>query len=131
MKKIVFTFWDGLQKIVALVIMKISGAKKIGIYKEANLYYWKWQGGMSLSNKIFLPFEKLDGSKWQYDYVKHEYGHSIQSKILGHLYLLVIGLPSLLWAWLGDKYREKYNKSCYDFYTEPWVNKLGGAYQDE
>jgi hypothetical protein len=51
--------------------------------------------------------------------------------MLGPLYLLVIGLPSLLWAWLGDNYREKHGVSYYDFYTEKWANKLGGAKDDE
>jgi hypothetical protein len=131
MKKTFFTIWECLQKIVALVVIKLSGAKKIGEYKDATLYHWQWSGGMSLSNYIFLPFEKFDESKWKDDYVKHEYGHTIQSKILGPLYLFVIGLPSLIWAGLFDKYREKYNKSYYDFYTESWANKLGGAYQNE
>lgn len=54
--------------------------------------------------------------------VKHEHGHVIQSKILGPLYLLVIGLPSLLWAWLYKKVAP--NKSYYWFYTEAWANKL-------
>ncbi len=129
MKKALFTIWECLQKIVALVVIKLSEAKKIGKYKDATLYHWKWSGGMSLSNHIFLPFEELDESKWKDDYVKHEYGHTIQSKILGPLYLFVIGLPSLIWAGLFDKYREKHNKSYYDFYTESWANKLGGAYQ--
>lgn len=131
MKKIVFTFWECLQKIAALAVIKLSRAEKIGEYKDATLYYWKWQGGMSLSNRIFVSFEWLDGSKWQDDYIKHEYGHSIQSKMLGPLYLFIIGLPSFLWAWLGDNYRAKHNRSYYDFYTESWANKLGGAYQDE
>ena len=130
MKKIVFTIWEALQKFAALIVIKISGSKKIGQYQDATLYHWKWQGGMSLSNTIFLPFEQTTGV-WQEDYIKHEYGHTIQSKILGPLYLFVIGLPSLLWAWLGDNYREKHNKSYYDFYTESWANKLGGAYKDE
>lgn len=30
----------------------------------------------------------------------HEYGHTVQSLILGPLYLPVVGLPSLLWAQL-------------------------------
>lgn len=30
----------------------------------------------------------------------HEYGHTIQSLLLGPLYLFVIGLPSALWAHL-------------------------------
>jgi hypothetical protein len=105
MKKIIFTFWEGLQKIVALFVVKFSRAEKIGEYKDATLYYWKWPGGMSLSNSIFVPFEWFDGSYWQDNYIKHEYGHSIQSKILGPLYLFIIGIPSLLWAKLGKKHR--------------------------
>lgn len=31
--------------------------------------------------------------------IKHEYGHQLQSYILGPLYLLIIGLPSGLWCW--------------------------------
>jgi hypothetical protein len=76
MKKIIFTIWEVLQKFVALVVIVISGSKKIGHYQDATLYYWKWQGGMSLSNTIFLPFEQTAGV-WQEDYIKHEYGHTI------------------------------------------------------
>ena len=56
----------------------------------------------------------------------HEYGHSIQSKILGPLYLLVIGLPSIIWAGLFEKYRNKHKISYYSFFTEKWANKLVG-----
>lgn len=38
----------------------------------------------------------------------HEYGHTIQSMILGPLYLIVIGIPSTLWGFLmGKKRKEK------------------------
>jgi len=66
--------------------------------------------------------------------IKHEYGHQLQSYILGPLYLLVIGLPSGLWCWfiqdLVNKNRKKKGKptlSYYWFYTESWANKLGGV----
>ncbi len=50
----------------------------------------------------------------------HEYGHTLQSIILGPLFLPVVGLPSLLWAGLPvfRKYREKSAVSYYRFYTE-------------
>ena len=64
--------------------------------------------------------------------IKHEYGHQLQSYILGPLFLLVIGLPSGLWCWfiqdLINKKRKKKNKpelDYYWFYTESWANKLG------
>ena len=41
--------------------------------------------------------------------------------MLGWLYLIVIGLPSILWAWLGDD-----DKCYYSFYTEFWANDLMG-----
>ena len=54
--------------------------------------------------------------------VRHEQeGHTTDSKIWGPLYLLVIGLPSLLWAIFGDS-----RKCYYDFYTERWANNHAG-----
>jgi hypothetical protein len=44
---------------------------------------------------------------WKLDYIAHEYGHTLQSHKLDLVYLLVIGLPSLIWAGCFDKYREK------------------------
>ena len=131
MKKFLFTIWELPQKIAAVIIKKLSKAEEIGEYNGAKIYYWRWQGGMSLSTNIFVPFEWYDRTAWQQNYVKHEYGHTIQSKMLGPIYLIVIGIPSFLWAWLGDKYREKNNVSYYVFYTEKWANKLGGAKYDE
>ena len=43
--------------------------------------------------------------------VMHEQeGHTFDSKVFGPLYLFVIGIPSIMWAWLGDD-----NKCYYDF----------------
>ena len=57
----------------------------------------------------------------------HEYGHTIQSVLLGPLFLPVIGLPSLLWANLPAcaRYRRNRGISYYSFYTEAWANRLG------
>ena len=62
--------------------------------------------------------------------IRHEgIGHPRQSRMLGPLYLLVIGLPSLLHAWLNgaigccDRHPEGY----YHFYTEKWADRLGGV----
>ena len=85
--------------------------------------------------------------RWQIRYsnyfaeelIKHEYGHTIQSKYLGWLYLPVIALPSLIWAGFFGWYREDNGIDYYDFYTEKWANKLGekvkfkwlGEYEDK
>ena len=46
--------------------------------------------------------------------------HVKQSKILGPLYLLVIGIPSILHAWLNDYIHccANHNEGYYHFYTE-------------
>ena len=73
------------------------------------------KGGISLGRYIIVNqwFKEVD--------IKHEYGHSVQSRRLGWLYIIVIGLPSLLWAmfYRGNNY--------YSFYTEKWADKLGGV----
>ena len=56
----------------------------------------------------------------------HEYGHTIQSLILGPLYLIVIGIPSTFWEFL-PYYRAKRNSgvSYFSFFTEKSANYLG------
>lgn len=131
MKKFLKRIWEVPQKALAHIIIKFTKAEYCGEYENAKLYFWNIKGGMSLSTHIFLPFEELTGSDYQMNYIKHEFGHTKQSHILGPVYLLVIGLPSIIWAGCFDKYREKTGKSYYDFYTERWANKLGGAYQEK
>lgn len=75
-------------------------------------------GGISLGNFVYLRppvYEKM---------VRHEYGHCLQSRILGPFYLLVIGLPSLLWALWWNPGR---SVGYYTFYTERWADRLGGV----
>lgn len=57
----------------------------------------------------------------------HEYGHTIQSIILGPLYLPVISIPSGLWCNLPQAagYRKKHKISYYEFYPEKWADDLG------
>lgn len=130
MKNFLLKIWEFPQKIASVIATKIFSAKPCGEYNGVKLYRWQRKDGLSLSGRIFIPFdynEKQQKQKYYQDYVKHEYGHTRQSKMLGPLYLLVIGLPSIIWAGCFDKYREKNNVSYYSFYTESWADKLGGV----
>lgn len=75
-------------------------------------------GSVSLGRYVFLCESHHENKRVQ----KHEYGHVIQSYILGPLYLPVIALPSLLWACTYKLFKKDY----YWFYTEKWANKLAG-----
>lgn len=60
---------------------------------------------------------------------RHEYGHTLQSLLLGPLYLLVIGLPSFLWCQLPffQERRKRRHISYYSFFPERWADALGKA----
>lgn len=56
----------------------------------------------------------------------HEYGHTIQSLLLGPLYLPLVGLPSLLWAHLPPCRRKwRGEVSYFSFFPERTANSLG------
>ena len=85
----------------------------IRLVTASNMY-----GGISLGNFVYCRQPVYDRM------VRHEYGHCRQSRILGPFYLLVIGLPSLLWAlwWTPGR-----SVGYYSFYTERWADRLGGV----
>ena len=72
-----------------------------------------WKLGSSLSLGLFI----FTARPYDLRLVQHEYGHTIQSLILGPLWLFVIGLPSLIWCGCFNKYIEKNNVDYYSFYT--------------
>jgi len=58
---------------------------------------------------------------------EHEYGHSIQSMLLGPLYLIVVGIPSISRAIYAMYYYRKHGTSWthyFDAYPENWANRL-------
>ena len=81
---------------------------------------------MGLGMFIFISESAMTDEHREFT-LMHEYGHTVQSIILGPLFLPVIGLPSLLWAGLPvfRKFREKRSLSYYWLYTERWANFLG------
>lgn len=93
MRKLILFVWQLPQHILGLLLLLIFRKKLNTVipYKGDSAVYWMnnigW--GISLGNIIILD------SLYKYETVMHEYGHSIQSKIWGPLYLLVIGLPSI------------------------------------
>ena len=123
MKRILTFIWLLPQNIVGLFVLlfvKLQGAKS-ETYNGTLITRWKYGSGVSLGQFIFVSKNAPE------DTIKHEYGHYLQGLRLGWLYLLIIGLPSILWCAFGDKYRRKHKVSYYDFYTEKWADRLGGV----
>ena len=128
--RILREIWQLPQHIIAYAIMIVNHKSiKQMVNKDGIRYYLVKHlsnCGISLGNYIFLD---ADGN---YDniIVRHEYGHQIQSLMLGPLYLIVIGLPSIIGN-IINVIKYKYFRKYYDpdfYYKQPWeawADKLG------
>ena len=79
-------------------------------------------GGVTLGRYIFVNQNYKDLS----NVILHERAHVKQSGILGPLYLIIIGIPSISWAGLRRLIPILKKINYYSFYTENWANKLMG-----
>ena len=79
-------------------------------------------GGVTLGRYIFVNQNYTDLS----NVILHEIGHTKQSRILGPLYLIIIGIPSISWAGLRRLIPALKKINYYWFYTESIANKLMG-----
>ncbi|MDR0697276.1 MAG: hypothetical protein LBF68_07095 [Christensenellaceae bacterium] len=104
--------------------MKYKGSDR-DFYNGALIRYHSenW-GGISLG--AFIIMNNARGLVQTNDTRIHEYGHTIQSLILGPFYLLVIGIPSFIWC-NNKRFIEMRKKgiSYFSFYPERWANYLG------
>lgn len=89
---------------------------------EAKGYLMKAGGAVTLGQYVFISQTYQDQSA----VIRHECGHVKQSLILGPLYLIVIGIPSILHAWLNDYIGCDEEEGYSHFYTEKWADKLMG-----
>lgn len=119
LKQVGLYIWQLPQNLVGLVVLCFTSHKEMCTVAGIDFYYSKtFPGGISLGKYVII------GSKNE-NTVKHEHGHQIQSMYLGPLYLIVIGLPSLIWAWLYGPVIPYTRNGYYRFYTEKWADKLG------
>lgn len=87
---------------------------------EAKGYLMRTSGAVTLGQYVFISQTYQDQSA----VIRHECGHVKQSLILGPLYLIVIGIPSILHAWLNDYIGCDEEEGYSHFYTEKWADKL-------
>ena len=119
---IVSFMWQLPQSLVGLIMLiyfKICGDVHLISYKKLCFAYRSkyMSGGISLGNFAFLS-ERLAQKE---EYIAHEQlGHTWDSKLMGPLYLLIVGLPSLLNAMFD------FTECYYDWFPEKWANKHAG-----
>ena len=121
---ILLWIWQAPQNIVGLVFRLIYGQPNARFRGVPVVVSERFPGGISLGRTIVVKLPYPDN----FDTLRHEYGHTRQSLYLGPLYLFVVGIPSLLWAWYWTPDR---GISYYSFYTEKWADRLGGVIRKE
>lgn len=136
MKYIIFYLiqftWGIIQNAFGLIMLiKYRNCKKEFYHGSIIIYHNEDWGGISLGAFIIMNGNKNE--EWIRSVRVHEYGHSIQSIILGPLYLLAIGIPSILWCNMTRyrKLRKEQGVSYYSFYPERWANYLGAKFTKE
>ena len=90
--------------------------------KYSKVYRSKFMsGGISLGSFAFVSnnLAKKETA------IRHEQGHMWDSKVMGPLYLFIVGIPSLANAALD------FTDCYYDFFCESWANKHAGLGVDK
>lgn len=86
-------------------------------YRGAKATAWDKDAGISLGKFIFVP--RNTGKSAEHFLLEHEYGHTIQSLILGPFYLLAVGAPSILWNRL-PYFKSKRKRTGKSYYSAPF-----------
>ena len=115
MKRLALYVWQLPQNLLGWSIKTVLRLKNEG----DGIYHWKAWSGLSLGGYIFVNARASDLM------LRHGAGHRRQSVMLGPLYLLLVGLPSLVWASLKTAGLFK-DRDYYSFYTERWADRLAG-----
>ncbi len=116
--------WGILQSLAGFFVFLTQTGGSRFVYHGALVTNWKY--GSSVSLGLFVFVSERGGKKQREILTAHEYGHCVQSLILGPFYLLAVGLPSVVWAGVPvfRRLRRKRGVSYYSFYTERWADML-------
>lgn len=107
--------WQLPQHLLALIMIKVLKAEK----KDEYYVYPSSSKISSFTLGQYIFIRKCTSEKGK----KHEIGHSIQSKYLGPLYLIVVGLLSLI----GNIVDRHFDIDYYNLLWEKSADKLGGV----
>lgn len=139
MKRVLYTLWQcswGLpQTLAGAVLFLLHRRDRHFAYHGAVVTRWRRSSSVALGLFVFVAdaprYRRLrEGCTPEALFARllvHEYGHTLQSLLLGPLFLPVIGLPSAVWgSWPALRQRRRQCGVPYcAFFTEKWANALG------
>jgi len=125
--------WEFPQIIVGLGVYAWMKTRQMVVHVESEKYrvfIETRKTGVSLGWFIFWTPAGNRFAELTNDCRMHEYGHARQSAMLGPLYLLVVGIPSVMRVLYSKWYYRKYGRSWtryFDGFPENWADRLGGV----
>jgi len=123
--------WELPQNIAGLLLYIYFRINKIIRKTEIEklcLFLETRKTGVSLGRFIYWTPQGNRYSHLKNDCKMHEYGHSLQSIMLGPLYLIVVGIPSVSRVWYSRYFYKKHSvqwKHYFNAFPENWADKLG------
>ena len=127
MKKVLFIFlqctWGLVQTLIGLGFFIALRKRPHRMYRGCIDTQWNHHGGLSLGLFIFTPPNEQQNA----DLIRvHEYGHAVQSLVLGPL-MLFVGIISVLWGDLPYFARMRRDRhlpytACF---VEAWASRWG------
>ncbi|MBO6061397.1 MAG: hypothetical protein J6P98_04695 [Clostridia bacterium] len=123
--------WGLPQNLLGLLLLPVLRGRRSRYHGALVTVYEskKWlnnRSGFSLGTFIFIPEAWSEYEKRHL--LVHEYGHTVQSLMLGPLYLFVVGLPSVIWSKRFERRRRVYRSrgvSYTDRFPENGADRLG------
>lgn len=125
--------WELPQNVVGLALLGVEGLR-------GSIVEIRWERervmiettGSAISLGLFVFWCRRSNRWHELDERNqdHEYGHSIQSRMLGPLYLPVVGVTSSARAIYALGYREVTGRKWDRYYAgfpEDWADRLGGV----
>ena len=125
--------WELPQNMLGLLVYTILKNRQRIVHTETEkhrLFIKTPNTGVSLG---WFVFWTPAGNRFTHitnDCRMHEYGHARQSVMLGPLYLIVVGIPSLARVFYRKLYRKMYGeywKNYFNGFPENWADRLGGV----
>lgn len=130
MKTLLFRLWQWTwgfpQTLLGFLIYLWNFRKPHYRYHGCLVTRWAQRGSLGVGMFLFLGCDDAE-------VLVHEFGHSVQSMILGPLFLPIMGIPSFLWCNLKPcrRLRREKGVSYYRFYPESTANRLGSLVTGE
>ena len=117
--KSLLNLWEFIQNYIGKREVKQHSLSLSHHFKDSEIYYITHDDSHCCGKYIFINLNTDDMI-----ILRHEYGHRIQSKLLGVLFYPLIFIPSYIHFLYWNKFRNDDWNEYYNFYCEKWANSL-------